>query len=241
MSVFSIARSALSLAILIFALLRLARQEHWSGEITATVLVVLSVVLLGWTYRIERGKAQEASEKQKTASPSQSSARKTNPTFVRLLIAWLLLIGCFFCIPGYQMLCRAQSTHAEKTWPSVEGTIQTVQIKSRVTGGHTIWYPVWSYSYFIDGNPYLAGSRDLPGGYQPTGYDSERDATANATSRPMGAKVTVYYDPVAHQRSVLDRRIWTSLDWEVTMLVLMFPLVVFGGGFVLYRALLYKN
>jgi hypothetical protein len=237
MTISGIGRFLLGLAIAILSVVQLARVARWSWTVTSVALVIGVPVILVLMY--SRQRKTEAKE-QELASGSASKvvvrSQKASPAKMKLIAACLFVIACFATVPPYKMLCTVVYTQDEQAWPSVTGKIQTARVESTRSKGRAYWYPVWSYSYVVDGTPYSAGNRDLQGRFAIASFNSEVSAIAAAALRPIGADITVFYDPSAPQHSVLDRRTMSPLDWEFTLLTLLFPMIPLGAAAVLYGA-----
>lgn len=237
-------RTLLSFLIIILSIRRLARVEHWSEKTRAIVEtgVVLTVALI-WVYSARNGNKRKTEREPHIELPATSSQsdiyeRKSVATNMKLIAVILLIAGCFSMRPLFSVFDFANALRAQQAWPSVIGKVLTVQVESDTSkAGHIYWYPVWSYSYIVGDNSYASGSRDLKGRFALVDFPSRNDANAIASQRPVGAEVTVYYDPSAPQRSLLDRRTWTLLDWMAMLVAAILPVVTFGtSAFLLYRA-----
>ncbi len=117
-----------------------------------------------------------------------------------------LVLGILFAIglPMVNDLRAMVYAHDEQTWRVAHGQIRTMRVEEMTTTGRSarhFWYPVWTYTYFVDGTPYRASSTDLARHHQVSEFGS---AAAAAAFRPVDTDVDVYYDPDAPQRSVLD-------------------------------------
>lgn len=237
-------RALLVFSIVIFSIHRLARLEHWPAEMTAVfeIGMVLAVALI-WIHSIKsKGKIKSETyrhiEPPATGSPPETHKRKSTATNMRLTAAALLIAGCFSMRPLYSALDFAYALHAQQNWPSANGKVLTAHVEPATSkAGRIYWHPVWSYSYIVGGNSYTSGSRDLKGRFALVDFPTRNDANAIASQRPAGAEVRVYYDPFAPQRSVLDRRTWTAVDWIAMLVATILPVITFGtSAFLFYRA-----
>lgn len=240
----NVLRTLVRLWLVILMVLWLARAEYWGVKTTVIVQAgaAVATVILIFIYATGKRKTSENENKQ-TPEMSDEAAqlvvrrRKAMSASMKLVAVILLVLGFPLLRPVFELVRYAEALRTEQSWPSVKGRIQTVQVESQTSkSGHANWHPVWSYSYLVDGKPYHSASRDLTGRFALIDYDSVGDANAAAAQRPIGAEVTVYYDPFAPQHSVLDRRAWDFLDWAVTLVILIVLVAVFGGVVVLYRA-----
>jgi hypothetical protein len=228
-------RLVLVLAGAVLTVYSIARAAHLPWEEMKIASLVLVPILVAVFLR--RIKIRTRDLGQAFISPSISSFkdthwRKIDPS-KKKMIGGLLVTACFACIPPYTQIRMAVYSHTEQSWSSTKGQIQTIRVDSTTWRGHTRWYPVWSYSYAVNGTQYSAGSTDLTAHYQVSVFNSANNA---ARLRPLGTEATVFYDPNAPQHSVLDPLEISDLDWEVTLLTLLFPLIPFGTAAALYSA-----
>jgi hypothetical protein len=233
-TIWGIGRFVLSLVIAILLVLDIARAAHLPWEVIKVALIVLVPVILVAVYLSGR-KSVTGVQGQALRSASKTSIASTQwrriDATTKKRIAGLLAIACFAGIPPYTMIRTAVYSHTEQAWASTKGLIQTIRVESTSWKDHTNWYPVWTYTYVVDGMLYRAGSTDLKAHYRVTVFPS---ADAAAKLRPVGTEVAVFYDPNHPQHSVLDRSEMSDMDWEVTLLTLLFPLIPLGGAAALY-------
>jgi hypothetical protein len=207
-TIWGIGRFVLSLVIAILLVLDIARAAHLPWEVIKVALIVLVPVILVAVYLSGR-KSVTGVQGQALRSASKTSIASTQ----------------------WRRIRTAVYSHTEQAWASTKGLIQTIRVESTSWKDHTNWYPVWTYTYVVDGMLYRAGSTDLKAHYRVTVFPS---ADAAAKLRPVGTEVAVFYDPNHPQHSVLDRSEMSDMDWEVTLLTLLFPLIPLGGAAALY-------
>lgn len=137
----------------------------------------------------------------------------------KLAVVWLGGIAIFFVLLagwlGHEALAVQRWEHAERDWPAAEGVIRSWSIRSSVDkrSGRATWSPYWAYSFTVGGKRFDGTSIDITAGYNAHWYATAAAAEFDALSRPVGAVVPVYYDPVHPQQSVLDRRTFSTTDW----------------------------
>jgi len=91
---------------------------------------------------------------------------------------------------------------ASLNWPSTSGTVTKSRVE--VSGGeHTTVTPRVEYEYEVGGTAYL-GTR-IRAGDQFMRVGTSRDAYDAVDRYPVGAAVTVYYDPANPAESALER------------------------------------
>jgi len=113
-------------------------------------------------------------------------------------------IGAFLIVYGVRSRKKAAASQA---WPSTEGWITSAEVwESRSTDdeGHVryAYYPTVAYTYTIEGRSY-AGKQISFGGVR--GHGTPTKAQEALTRFPVGAQVSVYYDPTNPAEAVLVR------------------------------------
>lgn len=113
------------------------------------------------------------------------------------------------------------------SWPSTIGTvlISTVQAEHNSDGEYS-YYPVVQYTYQVMGQTHQ-GNRIMPG--LVVGGSGANKVVARY---PMGAQVTVYYDPDKPSDAVLERGMPGHIKWLWAALVCI-DLFLCGLGGVL--------
>jgi hypothetical protein len=148
-----------------------------------------------------------------------------------LLIAIVLLVAGLGTVAWYgpKLLREAGATG---DWPSVEGAIESSEIRSqtRGRGRGTDYVLVLTYSYELEGQRYR-GSRWSVGGDLVS--DDRAGAEIHARSYRVGDRVPVYYDPEDPTSAVLavggQRKAWATIAFGA--------LLVVAAGIVMMRAL----
>ncbi|MGE3690738.1 MAG: DUF3592 domain-containing protein [Novosphingobium sp.] len=122
---------------------------------------------------------------------------------------------------------------AARDWPMTQGHVLTSDIQARThtvgnTGGRsTAYYAHVVYQYRVGGADYV-GNRMSPGA--ELGYGSRNRAMARAARYPVGAEVTVWYNPLDPNEAVLDLNAprMTLLYWIGGCMLLF---LLFSGAF----------
>jgi hypothetical protein len=71
----------------------------------------------------------------------------------------------------YETAYLRQLENAESDWPTVDATIVADSVRSSTsTGGHVTWWPLWTYSYVLEGRTYLSQSNAVPAGFYARSY-----------------------------------------------------------------------
>jgi hypothetical protein len=111
-----------------------------------------------------------------------------------------IVVGCFATVLGIRMCKEARVTW---TWPSTEGIVRGTEVLETCGGGlkgRAEFQPVITYEYSVGGVSHT-GKRiklvDIS--------SSSRYAHRIVARYPVGAGVTVYYDPASPQDAVLRR------------------------------------
>jgi hypothetical protein len=92
---------------------------------------------------------------------------------------------------------------AAQNWPSTTGTVVMSTVQSRRSGKSHSVYPVVVYQYAVNGKDFQ--SQTIKAGDQFMNIRMTGQAQATAARYPVGAKVTVYYNPANPAESALER------------------------------------
>jgi hypothetical protein len=114
---------------------------------------------------------------------------------------------------------RAQA-HASRGWPTVPGEVQESRIDSKWSQHRRLYHLVLSYRYEVGRDGY---DGDMAA-FGPSWLASKTSTETLARKYPVGAKVTVHYDPDDPKTSVLDvtDAMARQNNWRVWLFVL-FP------------------
>jgi hypothetical protein len=137
-------------------------------------------------------------------------------------------------VTSLSLLTNLAEKRAAMRWPTVNGTVITSRAESRrelVPGGHNqtaaVWSPLVEYTYQVAGRDYH-GTRIAFGPLVSGGRELAESAIA---PYPVGAVVSVHYDPANPSQATLQTRIafaWPSLVITLAMFVLA---AYFAGRF----------
>jgi hypothetical protein len=121
------------------------------------------------------------------------------------IILPILIIGGI----GYYLYKRnqqsmAQRQDAQQNWSSTTGTVlmSSVQSSRSSTGGYST-YPVVVYQYEVNGKTHQ--SQNIRAGDKYLKVNVSWQAQETVNKYPIGAKVTVYYDPNNPAECALER------------------------------------
>ncbi|WP_459619428.1 DUF3592 domain-containing protein [Burkholderia sp. 3C] len=152
---------------------------------------------------------------------------------IMLYLFGLLLIG-YGIAYVYSAVHSWCLTRSELSWATTDATVESWTIDigngARAT---TTWSPEWRYTYKVAGHLYSTQSHAVADGFEAS-RGTKEDAVRDATARPIGSSVRVYYDPANPQRSVLDRRNFSG--WAVirsfflSLSVLLCAIAVLSDG-----------
>ena len=109
-------------------------------------------------------------------------------------------IGYFLYRRNQQSMAYRQST---QTWVSTTGTVLMSSVQSKHTGRSHSYYPVVVYVYTVNGQSYQ--SQRIKAGEQFLNVRVTGQAQATVARYPIGATVTVYYDPANPSECALER------------------------------------
>ncbi|MBI3151553.1 MAG: DUF3592 domain-containing protein [Chloroflexi bacterium] len=115
-------------------------------------------------------------------------------------IAILGGIGYFLYKRNQQSMAYRQST---QTWLSTTGTVLMSTVQSKRTGRSRSIYPVVVYTYVVNGQSYQ--SQRIKAGEQFLSVRVAGQAQETVNRYPIGATVTVYYNPSNPSESALER------------------------------------
>ncbi|MCE9646255.1 MAG: DUF3592 domain-containing protein [Chloroflexi bacterium] len=130
------------------------------------------------------------------------------------LFASLGTVVCSVMIPiamlggiGYLLYRRNQQSGAARqlaqVWPSTAGIVLMSSVQSRRTGRSHSTYPVVVYQYQVKGQTYQ--NQIIKAGEQFLNVRVTGQAQATVARYPIGANVTVYYNPENPADSALER------------------------------------
>ncbi len=108
---------------------------------------------------------------------------------------------------GFFIYKRSQQSNAARqaaqSWLSTTGTVLMSSVQSRRSGNSTSTFPVVVYQYEVNGKTHQ--SQTIKAGEQFMNVRILGQAHATAARYPIGANVTVYYNPAHPAESALER------------------------------------
>ena len=128
----------------------------------------------------------------------------------------------------FRMLMDAKRTEeAVMKWPSVTGTVKISEVKVHHSIDTVSEYPHVAYSYEVMGKPYRS-DQIIPGG------DVGGSGSSSVVQRyPVGAQVTVYYDPHEPKKAVLERGAkFSNTTWLFIIVTNIFLCVIMPVAFI---------
>jgi hypothetical protein len=122
-----------------------------------------------------------------------------------IFILGFIGVGIFLIYRSVQSRKRAE---ASQGWPSTVGQISESRVSHSVhtdTDGDSrdSYTPTVEYTYQVAGQEYTGG--DITFGFKQ-GYGNASKAQTVVGKYPVGAQVSVYYDPADPQQAVLERQ-----------------------------------
>jgi hypothetical protein len=140
-----------------------------------------------------------------------------------------IIVGIAFLLVGIVLLFAGLQTRkkalAAQKWPTVSGKITSATLEEdrsvdRETHRTSVSYvPTIQYQYQV-GDSSLVGNRI---GFSKTGYDYNT-ATKKLAQYPLDAPVTVFYNPLAPNESVLN----TSTKGSIVLIIISIVVIVIG-------------
>jgi hypothetical protein len=172
-----------------------------AGPLAALVLPLLGGWLLGAFENFQLGSSQ-------AVTPLQA-----------FTLLGAMLFPCAAFVYAQDEWNRAQA-HAARGWPTVPGEVHESRIDSKWSQHRRLYRLVLSYRYEVGRDGY-DGDMAMFG---PSWLTSRTSTEALARKYPVGAKVTVHYDPDDPKTSVLDvsDAMARQNSWRVWLFVL-FP------------------
>jgi len=149
-----------------------------------------------------------------------------------------IIVGIAFLLVGIVMLfaglqSRKKALAAQK-WPTVSGKITSATLEEDRHVDHEThrtsvsYVPTVQYQYQVSESP-LVGSRI---GFSKTGYDYAT-ATRKLAQYPIDAPVTVYYNPLAPDDSVLN----PSSKGSVVLIIISIVVMLVGVAIPVFSLL----
>ena len=119
-----------------------------------------------------------------------------------IIVPVLLLGGIGFFLYKRSRQSSA-ARRAAQSWLSTTGTVLMSSVQSRRSGNSTSTFPVVVYQYEVNGKTHQ--SQTIKAGEQFMNVRIFGQADATAARYPIGANVTVYYNPTNPTESALER------------------------------------
>jgi len=108
---------------------------------------------------------------------------------------------------GLYLYRRSKQSHAAResaqSWPGVSGTVLSSNLQMRRTGRSRSQFPVVVYQYEVGGKMFQ--NQTIRAGEQFLHVQVAGQAKATVARYPVGASVTVYYNPANPAESALER------------------------------------
>jgi len=131
-------------------------------------------------------------------------------TLIGIVCGGLFILG--FAGAGIFLIYRSwqskQKAEASQSWPSTRGQVTMARVQHNVSTDsegdrHDYYSPLVEYTYEVGGQAYTG--RTIRFGFNPS-FGNEAKAQAALASYPVGAQVTVYYNPNNPAEAVLERK-----------------------------------
>ena len=134
-----------------------------------------------------------------------------------LILSGILVFAVIIFLVWHKRDEIAWSLQEHKDLMTTQGKITTSEIFYQSKGWH---FDIW-YEYSIDGTLYKSDQVN----YGYTGSSDKSFATSYVNKYSVGKSVIVYYDPIAHEKSVLEPDVF-NYDW-IFVTILAAPLGIF--------------
>jgi hypothetical protein len=162
---------------------------------------------------------------------TKSKLRPTQTKFGVIIALLLLIVGGIFTFLGVKFIRQQQDA---QNWPAVQGIVTDTYIKENVNESidqtdDTITYvPKVVYEYVVDDRVY--SGTQLRIGFERS-YDRRQKANEAMTAYPVGAEVTVYYNPANPAEAALN----LDLNGFNNVALIVGVVLLALGGIVLVR------
>jgi hypothetical protein len=112
------------------------------------------------------------------------------------------IVGAIIIGLGWLVHLRAQANGRKAgQWPTAAGTVLTSEVVPVQVMGNTMLTPAVTYSYEVGGQALQSGGLRVG---TPKFFNKPAKAETLARQYPVGAKVTVHYDPASLSNTALD-------------------------------------
>lgn len=126
--------------------------------------------------------------------------QKSSP-ITTVIVGLGLIIGAWLVYTNFSV-SMAEEAKACESWPTASGVITRSDVKQSTDDGKTMYAPEISYDFTVENKSYIGNRISLTSGNSRT--SSLRAVKKDLQKYPLGAKVTVYYDPELPNNVVLQ-------------------------------------
>lgn len=128
-------------------------------------------------------------------------ANKKNSPITTLIVGAALIVGSWLLYTNISAP-MAEEAKASKSWPNVPGQITRSDVNQSRDDGKTMYATDISYDFTVGNKSYTGTRISLTSGNTKT--SSLKGIKKDLQKYPVGAKVTVYYDPELPNNAVLQ-------------------------------------
>ena len=126
--------------------------------------------------------------------------QKSSP-ITNLILGVSFIVGAWFSYTTFSKP-MVEEAKASESWPNVPGLISNSEVRQSVDNeGKTMYAAQINYVFTVENKSYTGNSISLTSGNTTT--SSLRSVKKDLKKYPVGAKVTVYYDPELPNNAVL--------------------------------------
>jgi hypothetical protein len=126
--------------------------------------------------------------------------RKSSPV-ATLIIGVAFIVGAWVAYTNFSKP-MAEEAEATESWPTVPGVITSSEIDQYDSDGTTMYSAEINYDFTVDDKPYNGNRISINSGNSST--SSIKEVKKDLQKYPVGAAVTVYYDPELPNNAVLE-------------------------------------
>jgi len=134
----------------------------------------------------------------------------------------LLICMIFFSMSIVDLAYSLKKTVLETaTWPSVTATVVSQNIFEAAPSRYRTarWAATWSYTYIIANQNFQSHARSVPLGTVLDFKYTEELARKDMELHPIGSQITVYYNPLAPEQTVLNKKVYEPKKGYLLILI----------------------
>lgn len=128
-------------------------------------------------------------------------SNKTNSPIATFIFGIVFIVAAWFTYTHFSKP-MAEEADASKSWPTAPGVITSSDIEQSENDGTTMYAAEINYDFIVEDKSYIGERITLNSGNSST--SSIQEVKKDLQKYPVGAAVTVYYDPELPNSAVLE-------------------------------------